>query len=84
VFENYICQRVFSLNLIKKFIPIVSVLSKSYRVAHKSVNLKDSLVLKERFRIKAASQVVEQCHSLVSCALNMEDLMTINFCKFRK
>jgi hypothetical protein len=34
------------------------------------------------FRFKRASQLVEQKHCVVSCALNVEDLISRNLCKF--
>jgi hypothetical protein len=43
-----------------------------------SVNLKYSLVLTSMFRFKRANQFVERYHSFVSCALNMEDLISNN------
>jgi hypothetical protein len=54
-----------------------------YRVAEKSVNLKHPLVLMGVFRFKPASQYVQQYHSVVSCALNMEDHRN-NIRKFSK
>jgi hypothetical protein len=51
-------------------------------VAQKSVNLKHSLVVTGMFRFKPATQFVERYHSVVSCALNTEDLISNNFCKF--
>jgi hypothetical protein len=41
--------------------------------AQKSVNLKYSVVSTGMFRFKPASQFVEWYHSVVSCALDMED-----------
>jgi hypothetical protein len=54
-----------------------------YRVAPKSVNLRHSLVFAGIFRFKPAGQFVEH-HSIVSCTLNMEDLISKNFYKFSK
>jgi hypothetical protein len=36
------------------------------------------------FRLKPASQFVELYHSIVNCALNMEDLTLNNFDKFNE
>jgi hypothetical protein len=55
-----------------------------YRVAQKSVYLKYSVVLTGMFTIKPASQFVEQFHNVVSCALNMEDLISKYFRKLNK
>jgi hypothetical protein len=44
-----------------------------------SVNLKHSLVFTEMFRFKPVSQFVKIHHSIMSCALNMEDLISNNF-----
>jgi hypothetical protein len=44
-------------------------------VAQTSVNLKHSLVLVGMFRFKCPSQFVGRYQSVVSCALNMEDLI---------
>jgi hypothetical protein len=46
-----------------------------YRVSRKSVDLKHSLVLTKMLRFKPSSQFVERYHSVVSCLLNMEDLI---------
>jgi hypothetical protein len=35
-------------------------------------------------RLKPASQRVQRYHSVVSCALNMEDPISKNICKFSK
>jgi hypothetical protein len=40
---------------------------------------KHSLILTKMFRLKPASQFVELYNSVVSCALNMEDLISNNF-----
>jgi hypothetical protein len=64
------------------FISVSSVvqLREEYnRVAQKSVNLKYYLVLTEMFRFKPTSQSVGRYHSTVSCALNMEDLISNSF-----
>jgi hypothetical protein len=53
-------------------------------VGQKSVNLKYSLILTEMFRFILASQFVDRYHSVVSCALNMEGLISNNFCKLSK
>jgi hypothetical protein len=45
-------------------------------VAQKSVNLKRSPLLTGMFRFKPVSQFVERYHSVASCALNMEDLIS--------
>jgi hypothetical protein len=55
-----------------------------YKVTQKSVNLKQSFVLTGMFGIKPASQFVELYHSVVSCALNTEDLISNNVCKYNK
>jgi hypothetical protein len=55
-----------------------------YRMALKSVNPKQSLMLTGIFRFKPASQCVERYHSVVSCSLDMGDLISNNFCKFSK
>jgi hypothetical protein len=47
-----------------------------------SVDLKHSLVLTGMFRFKPANSFVEQYHSVVSCAFNIEVLISSNFCKF--
>jgi hypothetical protein len=54
------------------------------QMVQKSVNMKYSLVLTGIFRFKPKSQFVEQYYSIVSCALNMEDPILKNFCKFSK
>jgi hypothetical protein len=51
-------------------------------MARKSFNLKYSLVLTVMFRYQSASQFVERHHSVMSCSLNMEDLISNNFRKF--
>jgi hypothetical protein len=51
-------------------------------VAQKSVNPKHSLVVTGMFRFTPASQYAERYRSVVSCALNMEGLISDNFCKF--
>jgi hypothetical protein len=48
----------------------------------KSVNLKHFLVLTGMFRLKRASQSAEQYHGVVTCALNMVDLLSSKYCKF--
>jgi hypothetical protein len=53
-------------------------------VAQKSVNLKHYVVLTGMFRFKPASQFVEPYHNAVSCAVNMENLISNRFCKFSK
>jgi hypothetical protein len=60
------------------------LLNRKYRLGKTSVNLKYSLVLTEMFRLRPASQFVERYHSIFSCALNMEDLILNNICKFSK
>jgi hypothetical protein len=55
-----------------------------YRVTQVSVNLKHFLILVGMFRLKPASQFVERHHGIVSCALNMKNLSSKNFCKFSK
>jgi hypothetical protein len=50
-----------------------------YRVPQKSVNLNHSLVWTGMVRFKPGSQFVERYHSVVSCALNMEDLILNSF-----
>jgi hypothetical protein len=52
------------------------------QMTQNSVNLKHSLVLNGIFRFRPVSQFVERYHSIVSCALNVEDLISNNFCKF--
>lgn len=52
-----------------------------YRLAHKSVNLRYSLVLTE---IKPDSQFVEGRYSVMKRALIMEDLISNNICKLSK
>jgi ABC-type Na+ transport system ATPase subunit NatA len=54
------------------------------QTGQKSVNLKYSLVLTGMLRLKPASQHVQRYHSVVSCALNMEELISKNVCKFSK
>ncbi|PNF27028.1 hypothetical protein B7P43_G10396, partial [Cryptotermes secundus] len=49
-----------------------------YRLAQKPVNLKHYLVLTGVFRFKAARQFGQRYHSVVSCALNVEDLISNN------
>jgi hypothetical protein len=44
-------------------------------MAQKSVNQKYSLILMETFRFKAANPFVGWYYGIVSCALNMEDLI---------
>jgi hypothetical protein len=53
-------------------------------MAQKLVNPKHSLVLTEMFEFKPANQFVERYHSVVSYTLNVEDLISNNFCKFNK
>jgi hypothetical protein len=55
-----------------------------YTVAQKSVNLKQSVILTGILKFKPASQFLERYHSVLSRALNMEDLNSNNFCKFSK
>jgi hypothetical protein len=50
-----------------------------HRMAQKSVNLKYSLVLMGMFIFKCASRFVERHHSVVSCALSMEDFISHKF-----
>jgi hypothetical protein len=52
-----------------------------YRVDQNSVNLNHSVVLKGMFTFKPASQFAERYHSIVSCALNMDNPISNNFCK---
>jgi hypothetical protein len=40
--------------------------------------------IKGNVRFKLASEYAERCHTVVSCALNMEDLISKNFCQFSK
>lgn len=54
-----------------------------YRVAQKWVNLKQSVVLTGMFKIKSARQFVEQFHSIVGGALNMEELILKIFSQIR-
>jgi hypothetical protein len=53
-------------------------------MAQKSGNLKYSLVSMGMFGFEPVSQFVERYHTIVSCALNMEYLISNNFCKFIK
>jgi hypothetical protein len=53
-----------------------------HRVTQKLHKLKYSLVFTGGFRFKPAIQFVEQYRSIVSCALNMDDLISNNCCKF--
>jgi hypothetical protein len=46
-----------------------------YRVPQKKFNLKHSSILKGVFRFKTASQFVEECHNVVSCAINVKNLL---------
>jgi hypothetical protein len=46
-----------------------------YRIVHRSLNLKHSLVLTGMFRFKPTNQFAERCHSVVGCALNVEDFI---------
>jgi hypothetical protein len=55
-----------------------------YRVVQTLVDRKHSLVLMEMFKFKPASQFLERYNSAVSSALNTEDLISNNFCKFSK
>jgi hypothetical protein len=48
-------------------------------MVQKSVNLKYSLVLTEMFIFKPTSQFVKCHHSVVSCALNVEYLISNKF-----
>jgi hypothetical protein len=52
--------------------------------ARKLVNLKHSLVLMGMLRFKPVNQFIEQYHSIMSRALNMEDLISNNFNKLSK
>jgi hypothetical protein len=47
-----------------------------YKVAQESVNLKHSLVLSGMFTYESSSQFVERYHSIFSCALSMEDIIS--------
>jgi hypothetical protein len=51
------------------------------RVGPKVNYLKHPFVLTVMIRFKPASQSVAQYHSVVSCAVNMEDLFRTIFCK---
>jgi hypothetical protein len=53
-----------------------------YRVAQKSVNLNHFLVLRGMFGFKSANQCIEQYNTVVSCTLNMDDLISNNVCEF--
>jgi hypothetical protein len=53
-------------------------------MAQRSVNLKHYLVLTGMLRFKPDSQFVEGYHNPVSPALNVEDLIANNVCKFSK
>jgi hypothetical protein len=53
------------------------------QLGQKPVNLEYSVVLKGMFKFKPARQFVELYHSM-SCAVNMEDLISNNFCNFSK
>jgi hypothetical protein len=53
-------------------------------IFRQSVNLKHSPLLTRMFTFEPASQFVEGYHSPVSCALNMEGLVSNNYCKFSK
>jgi hypothetical protein len=46
-----------------------------YRVTQESANLKYSLVLTGMFQFKSPRQIIERFHSIVGCALNMENLI---------
>jgi hypothetical protein len=61
-----------------------NVFKHKYRMAQKSVNLKHSLVLMGMFRFKPVIHSVKGHHSVVSCALNTEDLILSNFYKLIK
>jgi hypothetical protein len=47
-----------------------------YRVAHKSVNMSCSLVIKEALRFKPGRQFVKRYHIVSSRALNTEELIS--------
>jgi hypothetical protein len=55
--------------------------AKSQRMQLENIQ-KHSPVLMGMFRCKPASLFVERYHGVVSCALNMEDLISNNFCKY--
>jgi hypothetical protein len=55
-----------------------------YGLIQKIVNLKCSVILIEMFRVKPSSQFAEWHHRFLSCALNIEDLILKNVCKYRK
>jgi hypothetical protein len=55
-----------------------------HRAAQKSANPKHSLLLTGMFRLKPASKFVERYLSVVSCTINMEDLISNSFCIFNK
>jgi hypothetical protein len=54
------------------------------QMAKRSVRLKHSVVLRGMFKFKPESQFVERYHNVVSCALNMAELIIGKFCKFSK
>jgi hypothetical protein len=56
----------------------------AYKETQKSVNLKHSLLLTGLSRFKPASQFVERFRSIMSCELNMEDLISKNVCILSK
>lgn len=53
-----------------------------YRVARKLVNLKHPLALTGMLRFKSVIQFAERYHSVMTCALNLNDLFSIFFCEF--
>jgi hypothetical protein len=66
-----------SVNAVSVYVGMImkSVESLIHRVAQNSVNSKYYLVLTGMFRFKPASESAEQYHSVVSSALNTEDLI---------
>jgi hypothetical protein len=54
------------------------------QVTQNSVKRKETLVLTGIFVFKPSSQFVERYHSIVSCVLNMEGLISNNLYKFSK
>jgi hypothetical protein len=50
-----------------------------YSEAQKSFKINHSLILKGMFRFKPVSQFAEEYHSIVSCQLNMKNLLLNSF-----
>jgi hypothetical protein len=75
-----------SISLVETFLVIseYSVNMLIHGVAKISVSLKYFLVLTGMFRSQPANQVAERNHSVESCALDMEDLVSKTICKFSK